>query len=496
MRAVTWFALTALLLSGCGRSVPGSAGGEGPDGGTARQSGGSAAQQLIIISPHNEYIRYEFGHAFERWYEERTGTAVTVDWRDLGGTSDDVKFIRSSFAKVGEQAGIGADIFFGGGIPPYVRLAEEGLFTPYRLPEELLARIPETFPGGRVYDQQFRYYGTVFSGFGIMYNREVLRRLGLAEPRGWEDLAQPGAFTWVGMGDPRSSGSALMVFQIILQAFGWERGWDIITRMGGNVRYFTRSSSAIPKDIALGEIAYGGAIDFYATTAIERAGGDRLGFVLPQGKTVMNPDPIAILRGPPHPELARAFVRFVMGEEGQRLWFLPAGSPGGPERYRLRRLPVLPEVYPRYARLVGDLRSPYDWKTDFVYDGAQASRLRSVLEDLLGAFIIDTQYELVPAWKALIEAGLPPEALRELTRIPIGEEEALALGQWWGKVDHVESRIVKLTEFSALAVRKYRRARALAQAHAGSTLLRPERYWPPSASPRWAASRAATTATP
>jgi len=455
-----------LIVAGCGRASTSN------EGKAAAQPTGPG-RELIIVSPHNEYIRYEFGHAFERWYAEETGEAVTVDWRDLGGTSDDVKFIRSSFAKVKEGEGIGVDLFFGGGIPPYATLAGEGLFAAYRLPGELLERIPADFPGGEVYDPDFRFYGTVFSGFGIMYNKEVLRRLGLPEPRSWEDLAAPEALTWVGMGDPRSSGSALMVFQIILQAYGWERGWDIITRMGGNIRYFTRASSAIPKDVALGEIAYGGAIDFYATTAIERAGGDRLGFVLPEGKTVMNPDPIAILRGPPHPELARAFVRFVMSEEGQRLWFLPAGAEGGPERYQLRRLPVMPEVYPRYAHLTGDVRSPYDWETDFVYDGAKASRIRGVLEDLLGAFIIDTQYELVPAWKALIEAGLPKDAVRELTRMPISEDQALALGQWWSDVSRIESRIVKLTDFSGLAVEKYRRARRAAKA---PSVRRPGRY--------------------
>jgi len=439
-------------------------------GGSRREPGTVAApasgRELVILSPHNEYIRYEFGHGFERWYREQTGRDVSVDWRDMGGTSDDVKFITSSFAKARPGEGIGVDLFFGGGIPPYSGLADGGYFEPYRLPEGVLARIPATFPGGRVYDAEFRYYGTVFSGFGIMYNKVVLRRLGLREPTSWEDLAAPEALSWVGMGDPRSSGSALMVFQIILQAYGWERGWDIITRMGGNIRYFTRASSAIPKDIALGEIAYGGAIDFYATTAIERTGGDRLGFVLPEGKTVMNPDPIAILRNPPHPELAQAFVRFVMSEEGQRLWFLPPGVPGGPEKYNLRRLPVLPEVYSRYARFTGKLRSPYDWRTDFVYDAAKASQLRGVLEDLLGSFLIDTHYELVPAWKAVIESGMPEEALEELIAMPLSEEEALSLGEWWGQTRRVEDRVIMLTEFSDKAVRKYRRARDAAEAFA------------------------------
>ena len=176
-------------------------------------------QELVIISPHCEGIRYEFGHGFERWYEEQTGQPVTVDWRDFGGTSDDVKYIRSGFTKSPE--GIGIDLFFGGGIPPYELLAEEGLFEPYQLPDDILQHIPAQYPGGDLYDPQFRYYGTVLSGFGILYNKEVLRRLNLPEPESWEDLAAPEAFTWVGMGDPRSSGSALMVFEIILQAYGW-----------------------------------------------------------------------------------------------------------------------------------------------------------------------------------------------------------------------------------------------------------------------------------
>ena len=425
---------------------------------TSSPSQGSGGQELVIISPHWEGIRYEFGHGFERWYEGETGQAVTVDWRDFGGTSDDVKYIRSGFAKSPE--GIGIDLFFGGGIPPYELLADEGLFEPYELPADLLGQVPAQYPGGDLYDPQFRYYGTVLSGFGILYNKEVLRRLGLPEPESWEDLATAGAFTWVGMGDPRSSGSALMVFEIILQAYGWERGWEVVTRLGGNCRYFTRSSSAIPKDVALGEIAYGGAIDFYARTAIAGHGADRLGFVLPKGKTVVNPDPIAVLKGAPHPDLAQAFVRFVMSEAGQRLWFLPTGMEGGPERYQLLRMPILPEFYTRYAEVSGGVTSPFDWKTDFVYDGAVATRRRGVLQDMLGAFIIDTQYELVPAWKAAIADGLPPETVHRLTHMPVSAEEALTLGERWGKVEFVESRVGTLTRWSRLAVDKYRRARS------------------------------------
>ena len=43
---------------------------------------------LVIISPHNEAIRHEFGLAFSRWYQQRYGKPVKVDWRTAGRHHD------------------------------------------------------------------------------------------------------------------------------------------------------------------------------------------------------------------------------------------------------------------------------------------------------------------------------------------------------------------------------------------------------------------------
>src|SRR5688572_5977233 len=43
---------------------------------------------VVIITPHNEAIRFEFGRGFEAWYQARTGRTVAIDWRIVGGTSD------------------------------------------------------------------------------------------------------------------------------------------------------------------------------------------------------------------------------------------------------------------------------------------------------------------------------------------------------------------------------------------------------------------------
>ena len=50
----------------------------------------------------------------------------------------------------------------------------------------------------------------------------------------------------------------------------------------------------------------------------------------------MNPDPIAILEGAPSRELAKEFVNYVLGPDGQKLWFLKRGAKGGRVRQRSR----------------------------------------------------------------------------------------------------------------------------------------------------------------
>ena len=52
---------------------------------------------LVIITPHNEAIRYEFGRAFERWYRQQTGKTVFVDWRVIGGTSEITRYLDGEY---------------------------------------------------------------------------------------------------------------------------------------------------------------------------------------------------------------------------------------------------------------------------------------------------------------------------------------------------------------------------------------------------------------
>ena len=101
----------------------------------------SAQDHLVLLSPHWKGIEDEFERGFKAHYLRETGRAVALEWLDVGGTSEVLRFIRSEFSN--KPAGIGIDILFGGGLEPYLALKKEKLLRPYVLPHELLKNIPQ-----------------------------------------------------------------------------------------------------------------------------------------------------------------------------------------------------------------------------------------------------------------------------------------------------------------------------------------------------------------
>lgn len=412
----------------------------------------AADDRVVIISPHNEAIRYEFARGFDLWYRQQFGQGATVEWRDLGGTTDALRFVQSEFAAKPE--GIGIDIFFGGGSEPFLLLADRKLVQAYEPPEEILSGIPQSFNGIEVYDPGHAWYGAALSSFGILQNKQVQRRLELPFVTRWEELAQPKLRGWVGVGDPRNSGTMINMFEAFLQAYGWERGWQLLSEIAGNARRVDRISSTTAKDVTLGESAYAFAIDFYAFTQIAVAGRTNMTFVLPRDFTAISPDGIAILRGAPNLAVARRFIDFVLGEPGQKLWFLPRGHPEGPQRYSIERMSVRRDFYQRFREVSNIEFSPFELKQNFIYNARLSRERREVVAALAGALLVDTLPELQAAWSEMIRRGSTDADRAEFGRMPVSETEALQLATGAWKEAVVRNR--KKVEWQTWAQRKYR----------------------------------------
>ena len=423
----------------------------------------SAQDKLIIISPHPESIETEFGTNFEKWYKEKTGKTVETDWRDLGGTSSNYRHIDSEFKRVPD--GIGIDIFFGGGTDNYLRLADKNLLVSYKLPEKQLEQIPQNYNGIPVYDAKHRWYGTALSSFGIMYNEQIRQLLKLPKATKWEDLGNTKLINNIGAADPRESGSAHMMYEIILQTHGWQNGFALLTKLGGNVKKFTAGSNEIPRDIVNGDVIYGLAIDFYAYSQIVVVGKDKIKYVLPEDGTVVNPDSIAILKGAPNLEIAKMFLQFVLSEQAQKLWMLRDTEKDGPKwKGGLNRGSVLPELYDKLGeRCV--VTNPFTLKNPpFPYDANTGSTRWDIVNDLFGTLIIDSHKDLVDAWKAIGKCKDEEKqiaAIATLVEMPLTEAEAMNIAktQWNDQV----YRNQKLKEWGQFAKQKYKKAKNLAK---------------------------------
>lgn len=399
-----------------------------------------ADDELVLLSPHWDGIRTEFGCAFAEDWKLKTKRTVKVTWLDVGGTGLIRKYIDEQARKAqwSKGEGIGVDVMFGGGTFDYETLADEarmakagvkvpgGLFEPHPLPPEISKEIPDKVNGQTLRDPQGRFYGACMSGFGFVYNKIVVERAKLPAPSSWKDLGRPEYFGWVSCGDPTQSGSLQQAFEIVLQAHQWEEGWGVLARMIANAPAFNEGGASIPRDVSLGQAAAGPCIDFYAAAPMRRQSATHLEFIFPKGLSVVTPDAIAVFRNAPHPDVASAFLDFVMSEAGQKIWYVKRGEPGGPKEFDLERLPVWPKLYKQEPPLpTYTVARPFAQGEAFEYDGKKGGRRWGILKDIMRATLIDVHEDLKEAWKAVIAHGRVDDLGQALGKPAVSEKALL-----------------------------------------------------------------------
>ena len=403
----------------------------------------SADDRLVILSPHNESIRQEFGEAFGAYWKKTTGRSIHVDWRTPGGTSE-IRMVLDAGFKAAEDTGrpgMGVDLFFGGGEPDFAGQAKKGRLMPLKVFEkqpQLFAAdgpIPETFTGERYYPKDHVWVSTCMSQFGICYNPDTLKRLKIPPPTAWKDLGDPRYAGTVALADPTKSGSVARTFELLVQGemlraiaqpgadrtaaidAGWTEGLQLIQRMSANARYFTDSASKVPQDVGQGNAAAGMCIDFYgrsfAAELTSKSGDPRVVWIAPIGGTTLSGDPIAVLKGAEHPEVAQKFVEFCLSLEAQTLWFGKPGTPSGPRDRALHRTPVRRDAYTpeNLARSTMPNAMPYGDPGNFTYQKELTGAGFNTLRQLVKIMCIDSHEEMKSAWLALRDAGMPADAL-------------------------------------------------------------------------------------
>jgi len=270
-----------------------------------------------------------------------------------------------------------ADVFWGGEGTLFDNLASQGLLDQVQVPQKMWDEIPATI--GKpiplpIKDPKKFWVGTTLEPYGLIYQPKLLQRLGVTI-KDWDDLLNPKLKGQIAQCTPDRSSSSHASYEVILAMYGWEKGWDWLTKLAANTGIFTARSRDVPSLVAKGEFAIGFAVPSYMAFA-EVLGGYDVMYVYPTNAYV-TPEPMAVLKGAPHPKAGHAFIEFLLTEEGQKV-FMDRGL-----------FPITPKLKVQGApgsnaekavQFTAGIRSFYDIQVGNVYDEKIAGEKKRIEE--------------------------------------------------------------------------------------------------------------------
>jgi len=325
-----------------------------------------------------------------------------------------------------QQRGEPFDVAWGGGPTLFDELVPSGFAAPLTRPDTLtvVGQIRDEIGGAPL--KRFGSGGKILwvaaaiSSFGFIINYDMAEKYNLPEPKAWEDLAgvelakilpRP----TVCYASPKLSTSHTRIYEIILQKFGWDRGWSILARMAANGRSYPGSVEALTA-VQSGEVAFGIAIDFYGYQSEIQF--PRTKYVLPFNQSIVNGDPIALLATTKDPDMAQAFIEWVLSVEGQKIWLhrdinrLPIRE----DLFKTTEGQARKDLYRNFNVTLNNIGIPFDDDLALKYEFA--------LREYFEAAFVDSHYDLVSAWQKLADAytrGKVPKARFEELAFELGK---------------------------------------------------------------------------
>lgn len=288
--------LTAILiLSGCGaqkNETAGSAGAASGSGITAAEDGLSGELTFYTSQPEDDVSKLQ--EAFNKKYPD---VKVNVF---RSGTEEVTAKIQAE-----KQAGeVQADVLLLADAVTFEGLKKEDLLLSYKSPE--LSGIPQS-----LVDPDGTYAGTKVIATVLAVNT----RKTAAVPSSWKALAAADSKGASIMPSPLYSGAAAYNIGVFSRTDGL--GWDFLQSLKNNGMTVIKGNGAVMKAVASGEKSYGVVVDFMV--AREKAKGSPVELSYPEEGVPIITEPIGIVKNTKHEELAKAFVDFVLSEEGQKV---------------------------------------------------------------------------------------------------------------------------------------------------------------------------------
>lgn len=262
---------------------------------------GKLGGKLVVYSPNSDG---ELEGLLYYWAEKN---GVTVELQSMG-TGEVLSKLTA------EKNNPQADVQFGG-MNLGVWSNNRDLYYAYT------AKGDELLPEG--YQNKTGFFTNyLLSGSNLLVNTDLEAQLGL-KITGYADLLNPVLKGRIAMGDPTSSSSAFAQLTNMLVVMGDgsyedDAAWDYVDKLFANLDgKILGSSSAVYRNTQAGE--YVVALTYEdPSVALVTDGATNVRVVYPKEGAVWLPAASAIIKGAPNLENAKAFLDFLISEEGQR----------------------------------------------------------------------------------------------------------------------------------------------------------------------------------
>lgn len=203
-----------------------------------------------------------------------------------------------------EAGNIQADVLLVADAVTFESLKNDGLLLSYKSKEA--EHIPNQF-----IDSDGMYTGTKVMATVLAVNTNRVKSI----PDSWNVLAEKDAKGKAIMPSPFYSGAAAYNLGVFTRQNDF--GWDFFNRLKENGMAVTKGNGAVLKSVASGEKSYGIVVDYLVLRAKKE--GSPVEFIYPKEGVPVITEPIGIMKDTKNEEAAKAFVDFVLSEEGQKL---------------------------------------------------------------------------------------------------------------------------------------------------------------------------------
>jgi ABC-type Fe3+ transport system substrate-binding protein len=327
--------------------------------------------ELALITPVSKFIHDAALKAFADYAKEKWNITVKVSAIPAGTPV--------AYGRIVEWKGKPeVDVFWGGESALFEKLYEQKLLAKLDLDTALWEQIPASIGTPKpipLKDKDGYWVGTALEPYGLVYHPKKIQRLGIPEPKEWDDLLNPKLRGEIAQCAPTRSSSSNATYEVMLSMYGEEKGWEWLKKLAQNTGHFTARSRDVPTVVAKGEFSVGFAVPSYMAFEEKLAGFD-LKFVAPKNAFV-TPEPMAILAGARHPRAAKAFVEFLLTERGQKVFMERGLFPVTP-KYRVQGAPGSPAEMA--VEFTGGVRSYFDREVSNVYDETMAAKRSEALK--------------------------------------------------------------------------------------------------------------------